>query len=266
MSDDQRQSEPGWFPNPEDPSQRRFWDGQDLTDTRGVAAEDGHSEVRDAGLSAEQSSPIDSGALSEHHTVRHVCRKCSAETETDSTIHACPECGTPFIKPPVWKNRLVQVGAGAAVLALVATGAVVALQSNAENQREKEAAAAAAAEAQRQKEAEEAAAQEAADQAAQEQAAAELQVQLRQATVKDIQRAVTKMARDHASQGMLDGWPKRTECTPKSGQSIENLNRSSTSFACFVVTDDNSDGTYSGYNYHALMNWDTGQYTYGFGK
>lgn len=267
MSEDQTQATEGWYPDPDDATKHRYWDGKAWTSERREAPHDADlNTAGPAAYSSDRPPASHGGQETAPHLVRRVCRKCSATSETVSTVHNCPECDAPFIRPPLYKSRAVQVMGGVLTLALVIGAGIAVAQQNAENKRQQAAVAAAAAEAQRQKEADEAAAQAAAQQAAEAQQARELEVQIRQTTVKDIQRSVTKMAQGHASDGMLDSWPKRTRCTPVAGQSIENLNRTSTSFECFVITDDNADGTYSGYNYHALMNWDTGQYTYGFGK
>jgi len=146
------------------------------------------------------------------------------------------------------------------VLALLGAGGFLVFQQQQERQRQEQAAAEqAAAEA----EAAEQAARAAAKREEAEQAAA-AEVKLREYSVKGIEKSVTKMARGHASDGFIEGWPKRTECTPKAGQNIENLNKTTTSFNCFVITQTNSDGTSRGHYYHALMNWDTGRYTYGY--
>ncbi|WP_445170905.1 hypothetical protein ACTXG7_11255 [Mycolicibacterium sp. Dal123E01] len=73
------------------------------------------------------------------------------------------------------------------------------------------------------------------------------------------------MAEQHASKGLIDGPILSVSCDPVGGGSTDDLNAKTTVFECFAATKDNGDGTSSGFKYHATMNWDTGNYTYGFG-
>lgn len=87
----------------------------------------------------------------------------------------------------------------------------------------------------------------------------------RAAEVKDIEASVKKMAEKHIADGLFDGPVLSVTCDPVGGGSTDDLTAKTTVFECFVATKDNGDGTLSGKKYHATMNWDTEEYTYGFG-
>ena len=73
------------------------------------------------------------------------------------------------------------------------------------------------------------------------------------------------MAEKHVGDGLFDGPVLSVSCDPVGGGSTDDLTAKTTVFECFAATKDNGDGTLSGMKYHATMNWDTGEYTYGFG-
>jgi hypothetical protein len=119
-----------------------------------------------------------------------------------------------------------------------------------------------AAEASRQKAAAEAA--EAA--AAVKRARDEAERKRRTETVAEIEDSVKKLAKKQVQSGAIDGPIISVSCDPVAGGSVEDLTEKTTAFQCFVANKDNGDGTLSGYDYHATMNWDSGSYTYGLGK
>ena len=100
---------------------------------------------------------------------------------------------------------------------------------------------------------------------AQEEADA-LERESRADTVADIEDAVKAMASEHADDEIIDAEPIEVSCSPVNGGSTDDLTEQTTVFSCFVATEDNGDGTMSGYTYHATMNWDSGEYSYGFGQ
>jgi hypothetical protein len=87
----------------------------------------------------------------------------------------------------------------------------------------------------------------------------------RAAAVKELEASITTMAQDHIAKGLFDGPVLSVSCDPVGGGSTDDLTAKTTVFECFAATEDNGDGTLSGHKYHATMNWDTGQYTYGLG-
>lgn len=111
-----------------------------------------------------------------------------------------------------------------------------------------------------------AAAKAAADKADQKRARQKVERALREETVKDIESSVKKMAKGHVKDGFIDGPILDVTCSPVAGGSVDDLDQKTTEFQCFVANKKNSDGTESGYYYQATMNWDSGQFTYGFGK
>ena len=74
------------------------------------------------------------------------------------------------------------------------------------------------------------------------------------------------MAEAHVKEGLFEGPIIDVTCSPVAGGSLDDLLQSTTKFSCFVANKDNGDGTLSGHGYNATMNWETGQYTYGFGQ
>jgi hypothetical protein len=87
----------------------------------------------------------------------------------------------------------------------------------------------------------------------------------RRAAVTEIESSVKTMAQKHASTGVIQGPVISVTCSPVAGGSTDDLTQQTTVFKCFVANKDNGDGTMSGYNYNATMNWSTGSFTYGFG-
>jgi hypothetical protein len=84
-------------------------------------------------------------------------------------------------------------------------------------------------------------------------------------TVTEVAAAVKTMAEEHVNDGLFDGPVLSVTCDPVGGGSTDDLTAKTTIFECFAATKDNGDGTLSGRKYHATMNWDTGNYTYGLG-
>lgn len=88
----------------------------------------------------------------------------------------------------------------------------------------------------------------------------------REVAVDGIEGSVKVMAQGHVEEGIIDGPVIEVSCDPLDGGSTDDLAQKTTVFQCFVANEDNGDGTMSGYYYNATMNWDSGQYTYGFGQ
>lgn len=142
----------------------------------------------------------------------------------------------------------------------------------ADRNREQAAAAATAAAIEAEEEASARAAEEAAEEEAAEEAAQQAQEredererEYRQDAVVEIEESIQTMAEGHLSDGLIDGQVLEVTCSPVAGGSLEDLTEQTTVFDCFVATEDNNDGTWSGYSYHATMNWNTERFTYGFG-
>ncbi|MGU3435052.1 DUF2510 domain-containing protein [Actinomycetes bacterium M1A6_2h] len=83
--------------------------------------------------------------------------------------------------------------------------------------------------------------------------------------VSGIESSVKTMAEGHVDKGIVDGPILSVSCSPVSGGSMDDLTETTTVFECFAASEDNGDGTMSGYKYHSTMNWTTGEYTYGLG-
>jgi hypothetical protein len=87
----------------------------------------------------------------------------------------------------------------------------------------------------------------------------------RAAAVKDIEASVKKLAEKQVDEGLFNDPVLSVSCDPVGGGSTDDLTAKTTVFECFAATKDNGDGTLSGRKYHATMNWDTDDYTYGLG-
>jgi len=147
---------------------------------------------------------------------------------------------------------LVLGGAGVAAWKVTTDARAAAEQQAAEESAERRAAAAA----------ERAAAEDAAKRAEAEEA----ERALRAAAVEDVEASITKMAKEHVKDDLIDGPVLDVSCSPVDGGSTDDLTEKTTVFECFVVNKKNRDGTMNGYYYNATMNWDTGSYTYGYGR
>lgn len=89
----------------------------------------------------------------------------------------------------------------------------------------------------------------------------------REAAVEDIEASIEDMAREHIAEGLIEGpTVLDVKCTPVAGGSSEPLLQESTTFECFVSTEEFGDGTQSGHYYNAVKNWTTGTYTFGLGR
>jgi len=153
--------------------------------------------------------------------------------------------------------------AAAVVAALVLAGGGVALALKIQADQAEETrliAEKAEAEAKAEEEAQAAAAQrrqEAADQQERDE---------RELAVSGIETSIKTMAEEHVKEDIIEGPVLQVTCDPVNGGSTDDLTQKTTVFQCFVANEDNGDGTMSGYYYNATMNWDSGQYTYGFGE
>lgn len=116
--------------------------------------------------------------------------------------------------------------------------------------------------------AEEAASAQAAEEAAlteEEEQKERQERQDRRESVTQIEESAGEMATGHVEDGVLDGEVLRVDCSPVAGGSVDDLTEKTTVFDCFVSTEENDNGTNSGYSYHATVNWDSGHFTYGLG-
>ena len=191
---------PGWYPDPEDQTAQRYWDGTKWLDIPAPATQ-----------SAPQSDPKKK------------------------------------------RNLIIALAAGIG-LAILLAGGGIAWKVISDNR-----AAALIAE-------EEAAAKEAAEAAlAEQEAADDREREMRADSVTGIEESVKKMAEEHAADNIIDGPVLEVKCSPVGGGSTDDLDQSTTVFKCFVANEDHGDGTMSGFNYNATMNWETGEYTYGLG-
>ncbi len=95
-----------------------------------------------------------------------------------------------------------------------------------------------------------------------QQAETERQVEERLGSEREMQKSITKWARELVSDGTLNGPILRTSCTPIGGGS-QDLSEVTVKYECLAITNDNSDGTSTGYGVEATMNFSTGEYQWG---
>jgi hypothetical protein len=236
----------GWYLRPD--GKRRYWDGARWSE---VPAPD-ESEAYPTSVGSQPELPA-----------------WWSKTPADRSRH-----GTPRRAPSIPFQRAQPDGGGwpaqrkasfwlIAVMTVVAiitgtSGALIGQHQQHVRQVAAAAAASASAEASRKAAAER--------QAAIDKAKHDLEVLTRKSGVTQIESSVKQMATQQAATGLLSGPVISVTCTPAAGSSIDDLDQNTTDFGCFAATKDNGDGTLSGYNYHATMNWSSGQFTYGFGK
>jgi hypothetical protein len=218
----------GWFPNPTNPDEEVFWDGSAWTE-----------ETRSKQSGSVNAARPDDAVSNMAAEAQNLARANSVDTQGGK------------------RRRRLWIAIATVVALLIAGGITAAvLAQDAHNHQVAVAKAVAA---------KKLAEQRAADKAAAQQAADDAERALRKATVTEVEASVKKMATDDVTKGVIDGPVLSASCSPVSG-STDTLTDRTTSFNCFVATKDNGDGTQTGYNFNATVNWDTGSYTYGFGK
>lgn len=183
-----------------------------------------------------------------------VCRRCSVQSTVAGTH--CPNCGATF----VGRARPSRKAIGLMTLALLlvvglATGGLLWKNNRDEAKAERVAAAAAKQEA----------AEEAAEEAALAQAEAELEAAeeaeraARQEAIKELQRNITKHAKELVGEDLLEGPILFTQCTATGGGSADDLTALTGTFDCLAANEERKDGTISGYSYSGSIDWDSGQ-------
>lgn len=177
--------------------------------------------------------------MSDPKALVRVCRKCSVQSVTPGNF--CSNCGTSFVRQGLSRRAKI-IAPVATVVALVLSGGVAATIVSHRHAEQHAAAAKAASEAR----------------------AAAKDRRHRHAIVKKLESAITKDARGDYEQGALDGPIKYATCDPLGGGSTDDLTAITTTFTCLVVNQQNDDGTVSGYNYSATINWTKHTYTWQF--
>lgn len=87
----------------------------------------------------------------------------------------------------------------------------------------------------------------------------------RNAGIKEMEATIKDFAEKQGREGLFDGPVLSVSCDPVGGGKTDDLTAETTIFECFAAVNIESDGTMTGKKYHATMNWDTGNYTYGLG-
>ena len=89
------------------------------------------------------------------------------------------------------------------------------------------------------------------------------ELELRKSAVTELEASVLKTAGERVESGLYGEPVLRASCMPVTGSSIEELDETSTTFSCLAITVENADGTANGYSMEAVVNWSTGQMTWG---
>ena len=207
--------------------------------------------------SGEESSRPADGQLPER-----ICPHCSTRTYTAGSF--CPQCGGSYVGGRASKRRGLgrrgKVALGLIVVLLLAGGGVagylvkhhhdqqVAAKHNRKvaSKREARHKAAAAASLKALQDSEERAS--------------------RRSIVTSLEKSVTKDAEKDVNTGLLDGPILRTECSHTSGGGIGDLAQNSGNWSCLAVDKDNADGTSSGYEFSANIDYKAGSYTWHLGR
>jgi hypothetical protein len=190
-----------------------------------------------------------------------VCAKCSVQTQTSGEY--CPHCGNSYVARRRKLSRKVVVAIVASVVAalVLAGGAATAITMKAEHDRETAAAerreAAQAADEQA----------EAARQERQEAKAAAEQVErdARAQLIRQMQKSITKDAKERVDDGVLEGPIYYTTCDPLGGGSVDDMTALTTTFECLAVNEKLDGGQVRGWAFSATANWDEGSWTWQLG-
>jgi hypothetical protein len=202
----------------------------------------------------EQIDPMDAAPTK-------VCAKCSVQTQTSGDY--CPHCGNSYLAHRRRLSRKAVVAIVVSVVAVLALagGAVTAITLKAKHDREvaaaerREAAQAAAEKA-------EAARQERHEaKAAAEQAEGAIRAQL----IRQMEKSITKDAKESVVDGVLEGPIYYTSCDPLGGGSVDDLTALTTTFECLAVNEKLGDGQVRGWVFSATANWDEGSWSWQLG-
>lgn len=206
------------------------------------------------------------GGLTEQALTR-VCRRCSVQS-TVAGAH-CPHCGASY----AGRRRPSRKALGLSVLALLlvvglAVGGLLWKNHSDQVAADKRAAAVEKREAAAEQQAAE---EQAAEEAAQAKAAADLAAAeeaertARQAAIKELQRNITKHAKELVGEQLLEGPILYTQCTATGGGSADDLTALTGTFDCLAANEERKDGTISGYSYSGTIDWDSGQLSWKLG-
>jgi hypothetical protein len=198
-----------------------------------------------------------------------VCAKCSVQTETSGDF--CPHCGNSYVARRRRLGRKAGVGIVAAVVLLLGTAAGITLKVKHDRDQELKAAAAerlAAEEAAAEKAQEEAEAKEAARRKRREAKATAERAErhLRASLIKQMQKSITKDAKERVADGELEGPIYYTSCDPLGGGSVDDLTALTTTFECLAVNEKLGGGQVRGWVFSATANWDEGSWSWRLGS
>lgn len=225
------------------------------------------SEEESLAGGSDETEQMDAGHSPGLSGPQRVCRKCSAISDTDGDF--CPHCGTsyqrnsllprPRAKTTRWSRRRKTLTLVIPLLLLVAgIGVGIYLKIDHDDQVAAERRA-----AERKKE--EAAQRRKAEEARQKKAEEELQTAIRDSSVKQLETAITKDARERVGQGVVDGPIKRTECSPNAGADPTDPDVSSATYECIAVNKETGTQI-EGPRFSATIDFDSGDIRWHLGE
>jgi predicted nucleic acid-binding Zn ribbon protein len=202
-------------------------------------------------------------------TPTRVCPDCSTQSKTGGDY--CPHCGASFVRRR--RRRLTRRARIAffTVLALIVVGgagagAAIEIKQDNDAKAERQRKAAQAAQvAQDRKEREEEVERERQRERDAQKALDDIEREGRRDLERALKRAISKDAEERVASGVLDGPILKTLCDPVGG-GREDLASRTGKYECIAATEFDDDGTYSGYSFHATINYKDFSYSWGLGQ
>jgi hypothetical protein len=228
---------------------------------------DPHDEQHDH----ETGRPAPDPSSADRPAPDRLCRRCSTVSATTGDF--CPHCGASYVRrrrlPLSALGRRTKLALAAVVAVLlvaeIGTGVVLKHQADERTERRERAQANLRRLERQTRERREAAAAAAA--AAEEDAASAeegLQRRLRTVSVRELRKAVTKDAQDKHAEGLLEDRATSTSCENTDGNE-DDLEAQSAEYSCIAVTETGPDGSSSGYEFSARIDFEEGSYTWELG-
>ena len=184
-----------------------------------------------------------------------VCRKCAVQSRTFDD--RCPNCGSSYLRGlRRFRRRSTRVLIVLVPLLLLLGGAGAAVYLKLDHDADVKAEKREAAERrERARQAEERQRQSAAQAKADADA---FQVDLREESVKDLEKAVKKDAEENVSIGLFTGPITQVQCDAAEGN-LDDLTADTVKFECLAANRENDDGTIEGYRYSSSIDFETGE-------
>ena len=89
---------------------------------------------------------------------------------------------------------------------------------------------------------------------------------VRASIIKQMQKSVTKDAKERVADGELDGPIFYTSCDPLGGGSVDDLTAFTTTFECLAVNEKLDGDQVRGWVFSSTVNWDEGSWSWRLGR